>query len=98
MAGSVLSFLGLIQRAGKLATGEETVIKAIQAQTAKHVIIASDASASTRKKVTDKCTFYQIPWTILTDRATIGRAIGKEARVTLAILDEGFAVKFRSYE
>ena len=98
MNSRTLSLLGLIQRAGQLITGEETVIRAIQTNKAKHVIIASDASDATMKKVTDKCTFYDVPWTVFVDRGAIGRAIGKHERVTLAIMDEGFAVKFRSMQ
>lgn len=44
------SLLGLMQRASKLITGEELVVKAIQNKKAYHVIIASDASENTRKK------------------------------------------------
>jgi len=90
------SLLGLMQRARQLITGEELVIKAIQNKKAHLVIIAADASDNTMKKVTDKCSFYSIPFVVLEDRFIIGQAIGKAERVTVAILDKGFATKFRS--
>lgn len=42
--------LGLAMRARKLITGEELVVKAIRQGQVKLVILASDASANTRKK------------------------------------------------
>ncbi|WP_078576399.1 YlxQ family RNA-binding protein [Salipaludibacillus agaradhaerens] len=90
------SLLGLMQRAGKLITGEELVVKAIQNKKAHHVIIASDASENTRKKITDKCHYYKIPYTLFENRFSIGQAIGKRERVVVAMIDKGFATKFRS--
>ncbi|WP_280768938.1 YlxQ family RNA-binding protein [Salipaludibacillus daqingensis] len=90
------SLLGLMQRARQLITGEELVIKAIQSKKAHLVIIAADASENTMKKMTDKCLFYNIPYVVLDNRFEIGQAIGKAERVTVAILDKGFADKFLS--
>ncbi|WP_416151823.1 YlxQ family RNA-binding protein [Salipaludibacillus sp. HK11] len=90
------SLLGLMQRARQLITGEELVVKAIQSKKAHLVIIASDASENTMKKMTDKCSYYNIPYVVLEDRFVIGQAIGKAERVTVAILDKGFANKFNS--
>lgn len=90
----ILSLLGLAWRAGKIVSGEDLVIKAIQQNRARLVILAEDASSSTRKKITDKCSFYQVPVKIAGDRYSLGNAIGKPARVAISILDEGFAKKF----
>jgi ribosomal protein L7Ae-like RNA K-turn-binding protein len=90
------SLLGLMQRARQLITGEELVVKSIQSKKAHLVIIAADASDNTMKKVTDKCHYYSIPYVVLENRFIIGQAIGKAERVTVAILDKGFANKFRS--
>lgn len=85
------STLGLVQRAGALVTGEELVIKAIQSNKAKLVIVASDASAGTLKKMTDKTTFYHVRLAVVSDRETLGHALGKHERVSIAIMDQGFA-------
>ncbi|EPR26978.1 LSU ribosomal protein L7AE [Geobacillus sp. WSUCF1] len=44
-----------------------------------------------KKKVTDKCTFYGVPLCKVPDRYVLGGAIGKDARVVVAVIDEGFA-------
>ena len=91
-----LNLLGLVLRAGKLVTGEELVVKAIQKQKVNLVILSEDASENTRKKVLDKCSFYNTPCIVKGDRETIGRAIGKAERVVIGISDQGFAKKIRS--
>lgn len=93
-----ISLLGLMQRARALTTGEELVVKAIQSQKAKTVILSSDASANTKKKISDKCSFHKIPFFIAGTRYELGHAIGKEARVVIAILDDGFSKAFRKIE
>lgn len=88
-----LSFLGLANRAGKIITGEELVIKEIQRKRVKLVLLASDASDNTAKKIRDKCAYYQVPIKEVSDRVTLGEAIGKHARVVVAVLDDGFSKK-----
>lgn len=91
-----VSLLGLMQRARQLVTGEELVIKAIQKKRVYFVLIASDASDNTKKKISDKCSYYDIPYVYFENRHSIGQAIGKAERVTVGMLDKGFANKFRS--
>ncbi len=88
-----MSLLGLINRAGQLISGEELVLKEIRKGKAKLVILSSDASHNTSKKITDKCLFYKIPMKSVTNRYMLGQAIGKDARVVVAVLDNGFAKK-----
>lgn len=88
-----LSLLGLANRARKCISGEELVIKEIKRGNAKLVILSKDASENTKKKVMDKCRSYSVPVRFASDRTTLGSAIGKQARVTLAILEAGFADK-----
>ncbi|QKS71396.1 YlxQ family RNA-binding protein [Paenalkalicoccus suaedae] len=90
------SLLGLMQRARKLITGEELVTKAIQSKKAHAVILAADASENTTKKIIDKCVYHGIPYVRMSDRSTLGRAIGKHERVVIAITDQGFASSFLS--
>lgn len=90
-----MSLLGLANRARKIISGEELVIKEIRSGRAKLVLMAEDASENTTKKVTDKCNFYQVPLRTVTDRYSLGQAIGKEARVVVAVVDSGFANKLK---
>ena len=88
-----MSLLGLANRARKLISGEELTVKEIRSGKAKLILLSADASANTTKKITDKCHSYQVPYKVVEDRYLLGKAIGKEARVVVAVLDNGFAKK-----
>ena len=61
------------------------------------VIVADDASDNTKKKFQNMCDFYQVPIYFYKDKDTLGHAMGKEFRASLAILDEGFAKTIEKY-
>ncbi|MEH7177175.1 YlxQ family RNA-binding protein [Neobacillus vireti] len=88
-----MSLLGLANRARKIISGEELSVKEIRSGKAKLVLLSADASANTTKKITDKCKSYEVPYKLVEDRHLLGQAIGKEARVVVAVLDDGFARK-----
>ncbi|WP_138414759.1 YlxQ family RNA-binding protein [Aquibacillus sediminis] len=96
MSKGYLNLIGLAYRAKKCTLGEESIIRDIQKRKAKLVLLASDTGPQTRKKIVDKCSYYQIPLRIVDDRDTISQAIGKTGRVAVAILDTGFATKITS--
>ncbi|WP_082234158.1 YlxQ family RNA-binding protein [Halobacillus massiliensis] len=96
MRGSYLNLLGIANRAGKLTLGEEQIVKDIQRNKAKLVLMASDTGNQTKKKLTDKCSFYDIPCYVVDDRDVFSQAIGKSGRVAIAVLDQGFANKLQS--
>ncbi|RTQ95248.1 YlxQ family RNA-binding protein [Lysinibacillus telephonicus] len=96
MSVQFLQLLGLAARARKVVSGEELVVKEIRNNNAKLVILASDASNNSSKKIQDKCTYYNVEYHVFGDRYQLGTAIGKEARVALAITDSGFAKKMSS--
>jgi len=89
----MLNLLGLALRAGKLTTGEEMTVKAVQKNEAACVICASDCSDNTREKLENKCRFYNVPLVILFNTAEISQAIGK-TRSICALTDRGFAKSF----
>ena len=91
-----MTFLGLAYRARKLISGEELVLKEIKSKRARLVLLSKDASSNTSKRIVDKCTYYQIPFRIVESREKLGHAIGKNERVVIAILEEGFAKKLAS--
>lgn len=88
-----MSLLGLANRARKIISGEELTVKQIQSGKARLILLSADASANTTKKITDKCNSYEVPYKIVENRHLLGQAIGKEARVVVAVLDVGFAKK-----
>lgn len=87
----MLNVLGLANRAGKLVSGEENVLKALRNGTAKLVIVAEDASANAVKQYEDKCKYYRVPIIRCGYRSELGNSIGKAQRVALALTDAGFA-------
>lgn len=91
-----MSLLGLANRARKITSGEELAIKEIRNGKAKLILLSADASVNTTKKVTNKCKSYQVPYRLVDNRDILGQAIGKDARVVVAVLDDGFAKKLKS--
>ena len=87
----VLSLIGLAVRAGRCVSGEAKTESETKSGRAALVIVASDASENTKKKFQNMCEFYRVPIYIYGDKDTLGHAMGKEFRASLAILDEGFA-------
>ncbi|MGX7198488.1 L7Ae/L30e/S12e/Gadd45 family ribosomal protein [Enterococcus nangangensis] len=84
-----LNLLGLAQRAGKLVSGEETVIKNIRQGQAQLVIVCVDASDNTKKKLKDKCTFYHVPYVEAFTNMELSHAIGKK-RTVCGLTEAGF--------
>ncbi|HZG72239.1 MAG TPA: YlxQ family RNA-binding protein, partial [Chondromyces sp.] len=80
-------------RARKIISGEELTVKEIQKGRAKLVLLSADASKNTLKKVQDKCNYYHVPVHIVENRYVLGQSIGKDARVVVAVLEDGFAKK-----
>ncbi len=90
-----LSLIGLATKAGKTASGEFMTEKETKSGKAAMVIVAEDASDNTKKKFNDMCKFYKVPIYFYGDKDTLGHAMGKEFRASLAILDVGFAKGIR---
>ena len=91
MLNRALSMVGLATKAGKTKSGEFQTENAVKDGTAQLVIVAADASDNTKKKFQNMCDFYKVPIYFYGDKDTLGHAMGKEFRASLAILDEGFA-------
>lgn len=86
-----MSLVGLATKAGKTASGEFSTEKAVKTGKAYLVLVAEDASENTKKKFRNMCTFYEVPLYFLSDKEGLGRAMGKEFRASLAVMDESFA-------
>lgn len=87
----VLSLVGLATKAGKTVSGEYATEKAVKSGTAFVVIVAGDASDNTKKKFNNMCDFYSVPIYFYEDKDTLGHAMGKEFRASLAVTDAGLA-------
>ena len=90
-AKKIEGLLGMAQRAGKTASGEFAIQKAIAAGKVKALIVAEDASERFKETMMKEAAAKGIPvYTRLTKDA-LGRCLGKEYRAAAAILDDGFA-------
>lgn len=87
----LLSMLGLAARAGKIVSGEFAAEKSVKNNSAKLVIVATDASDNTKKLFGNKCAYYKVPNYVYGTKEELGHSIGKEYRASVAILDNGFA-------
>ena len=87
----ILSFLGIAQKAGKLESGSFLCEKAIKGKKAKLVIVAEDAQKNTVSMISNKCTYYKVPFSFYGSKEALGHAIGKGERSCVAVTDQGFA-------
>ena len=83
--------IGLAMKAGKIISGSDLVETGIRTGKAKLVLLAQDASDNTKKRLRDKCTYYQVPIYLYSDKNALGKMIGKEERSAAAVTDDGFA-------
>lgn len=87
----ILNLIGLATKAGKTASGEFMTEKSVKTGKASLVIVSEEASDNTRKMFTNMCTYYKVPICFFGKKDELGRAMGKEMRASLAIVDGGFA-------
>ena len=90
MNNKILSLISLATKAGKVVSGEFAVEKAIKEGKAKLVIVSNEASNSSKKNYSDMCSFYNVPLYFYGNKEELGRFTGKEFRVSVGILDDGF--------
>lgn len=79
--------LGLCRRAGKCQSGEFAAERAVKTGKAKLVLLEETASENTRARFTSLCTGRNIPLKIVPE---VGRAIGREGHVVMAVTDIQF--------
>lgn len=87
----VLSLVGLATKAGRTVSGEFSTEKAVKTGEARLVIVSEEASDNTKKKFQNMCAYYKVPIYFYGTKDELGRAMGKEFRASLAVLDEGLA-------
>ena len=91
---SILRMIGLARRAGKIAFGANLVVSAIRSlRKPSLVLMASDASDNTKKKITDGCSYHGVKL-VNTEYSgdVLAKTIGKTSDVmVVAIMDESFA-------
>lgn len=87
----VLNLLSMAQRAGRIASGDFAVTKAVQEKKARLLLVAKDAAEETQKRYQQMALNAGIELFYLGDRELLGHCIGKDFRAAAAVLDAGFA-------
>lgn len=72
----VLNTLGMCACARKISYGE-TLLKDIKNKNVYLVVVASDASDNSKKRIIDKCSFYKCEYTVILNKESISKAIGR---------------------
>ena len=94
MSAETLRALGLARRAGALVCGTPMIITALRsAKKPILVVAANDISEGTRKKLTDKCAYYETPLSVLdVSGDALALAVGKSGFLAaVAVTDKNLA-------
>ena len=88
----LLNLIGLAQKAGRLAVGEEPTGAAARARDARLILVAADAAENSVRRVRHFADAGQCLWCrIGADKDALGRAVGRSSCAMLAVTDIGFA-------
>ena len=95
-----VGMLGFAMRAGKVVIGTDLTLRAIASRgrgRVELVLVTSDASEATRKRVFNKCEFYKREVRELwLNSSELGDLLGKAfAPVTVGVADEAFATEIK---
>lgn len=96
MNDRLYSFLGLMQKAGKVFSGDEVVSIDIKKGRCKLLILSVDASENTICKFQEMAKKYGINYICFGEKEKLGCCIGKSQRTVLSIRDEKTAAAFIS--
>ena len=89
---SILSLLGLVLRAGRLAVGEEPVGAACRSHKAYLVLLAQDAADNTiRRALHFSQAGNSLCLSLPQSKDALGRSLGRTSCAMLAVTDVGFA-------
>ncbi len=87
--------LGLMYASKNLIIGQDAIVAAVRSKKIKFVLISSNASDRTKKTITDKCEFYEIPYGFVEENGEMAKAIGKGTIMVVGTNSSGFAKKLK---
>ncbi len=91
MVNKILGLLGISAKAGKIVSGTDIVVENIEKNKIKLVIVATDSSERTIKNFKYSCEKYKVPVYIYGTIDENSKAIGRENRAVIGIMDENLA-------
>lgn len=83
----LLSGIGLAARAGRVRVGFEAVSRSIRRGEARAVVIAVDAPSYVERRLKRALTAQRVPCRVVLEADHLGRAVGRERVVALAVTD-----------
>lgn len=91
---AIKKYLSLSAAGRNVAIGTAAVLEEVRRPGKKCVILANDASDRTKKQITDKCAFYNVPLVRLdTPMDELGQRIGKGPTACVAVTNDALASK-----
>ena len=89
---NLLSFLGLMKKAGRLAVGDEPSYDAVRAGRARLIIVASDASQNTVRRAQNYAQKTMDGYALLpVTKQELGNALGRASCAFAAVCDAKFS-------
>ena len=87
MTDRLYNAIGLCMKAGKAKSGAFAAENTIKAGRAKLVLLEEGASEATKTHYEQMCAAHGVPLVYV---ETVGRAIGKDSRIVMAVTDPNF--------
>ncbi|MEG1501345.1 MAG: ribosomal L7Ae/L30e/S12e/Gadd45 family protein [Clostridiales bacterium] len=91
------NYLGLAQKAGKIAAGDAAVQAAFKDKKTCLIFLASDAAQKVIDDLAKALEKRSLPVMIVADKSQLGLWVGKSHRGSLALKDQGFANAILKY-
>lgn len=87
----ITNLLSMAQRAGKCASGQFAVQKALESGKVSLMLIAADSAESTKEEYRKLAEKDGIKYFEVLDRESLGHCLGKEYRSVAVLMDKGFS-------
>jgi ribosomal protein L7Ae-like RNA K-turn-binding protein len=87
----IAGYLGIAQKAGKIAAGDNAVKEALKKNKVDLLVLADDIALNLREELCAAAAVKDIPILNWSSKVDLGLIVGKSRRGALAVLDSGFA-------
>ena len=99
-AQKIMSLIGIAKKAGKVISGTDMAVESVRSgrkNSVKLLLLASDASKNTLKRIENTSAYYQVPVIkLVVDKAELARITGHSSALSvIGITDAGFAKAMR---
>lgn len=91
MKSKIHSYLGFARKSGNLSSGYNTCVFEMKKGRIKLLLVTSDISENTGKKIRKEAEAQQVPYRTFGNSDDLSRAVGVSGRSIFGITDENFA-------